>query len=89
VGADQPVTEDELLRLLKQAAADTGVRAWIVGGYVRDKLLGRHHPNPDVVVEEGGGDRMAQRFSELANARPPVMFERFGTAQVTLPGHIV
>ncbi len=89
MGADQPVTDEALLRLLKQAAAGTGVKAWIVGGYVRDRLLGGEHPNPDVVVEEGGGDVMAARFAELAGAKPPVVFERFGTAQVTVPGHIV
>ena len=92
MGAHQPVApagDRDLLRLLKQAAADTGVRAWIVGGYVRDKLLGRPHPDPDIVVEDGGGDRMAARFAELAGAEPPVVFERFGTAQVTLPGHNV
>ncbi len=89
MGADQPVTDTELLGLLKQSAADAGVRAWIVGGYVRDKLLGRPHPDPDIVVEDGGADRMAARFAELAQARPPVVFERFGTAQVAVPGHNV
>jgi len=89
MGADQPVAEAELLRLLRQAAADSGVRAWIVGGYVRDRLLGRPHPDLDIVVEEGGGQRMAERFAQLAGARPPVVFERFGTAQVTVPGHLV
>jgi len=89
MGADQPVDETRLLSLLKQAAADAGVTAWIVGGYVRDKLLGRPHPDLDIVVEQGGGQRMAERFAELASARPPAIFERFGTAQVTLPGHLV
>jgi len=93
MGADQPVgtelSDSELLRLLKQAAAEERVRAWVVGGYVRDKLLGRPHPNPDVVVEEGGGHRLAERFAQIAGARPPVIFERFGTAQVVVPGHIV
>ena len=89
MGADQPVTDQQLLRLLKQAAADIGAKAWVVGGYVRDKLLGRPHPNPDVVVEDGRADQLARHFAELAAAGPPVIFERFGTAQVTLPGHIV
>jgi poly(A) polymerase len=91
MGADQPVTltDEELLRLLKQAAAALGAKAWVVGGYVRDKLLDRPHPNPDVVVERGDALKVAQRFAELAGAEPPVMFERFGTAQVTLPGHLV
>ena len=76
-------------RLLKQSAAELAVEAWIVGGYVRDSLLGRPHPNPDVVVEQGDALALARRFAALAGAPPPVTFERFGTAQVTLPGHLV
>jgi poly(A) polymerase len=91
MGADKSVvlSDEDLLRLLKQAAAGLGVRAWIVGGYVRDKLLGRPHPNPDVVVEDGDALKLAERFAELAKAGPPVTFERYGTAQVALPGHLV
>src|SRR5258708_11754717 len=92
MGAHQPVrdlTDEEVLRLLKQASAELGMRAWIVGGYVRDKLLGRPHPNPDVVVEGGDALKLAERFAELAGAQPPVTFERYGTAQVTLPGRFV
>lgn len=94
MGADQPVVEEplgekELLRRLAAAATELGVRAWIVGGYVRDKILGRPHPNPDVVVEGGDALALARRFAELSGARPPVVFERFGTAQVTLPGRLV
>jgi poly(A) polymerase len=89
MGAHQPVTDSEVLRLLKQASADLGMRAWIVGGYVRDKLLGRPHPNPDVVVDGGDALKLAERFAKLAEVEPPVTFERYGTAQVTLPGHLV
>lgn len=92
MGPDQPVEpvdEPRLLELLRRSAADSSSRAWIVGGYVRDKLLGRPHPNPDVVVEGGDSLAVARRFAELAGAPPPVTFERFGTAQVTLPGRLV
>lgn len=90
MGTDQPViSEAELLALLKRGASELGVKAWIVGGYVRDKLLGRPHLNPDVVVEGGDGLELARRFAQLAGAPPPVTFERFGTAQVTLPGRLV
>jgi poly(A) polymerase len=85
----EPLTEEELLRLLKRASDDLGVRAWVVGGYVRDKLLGRPHPDPDVVVEDGDALKLAEQFADLANAGPPITFERYGTAQVTLPGHLV
>jgi poly(A) polymerase len=94
MGADQPVadrhiTDEEIRRLLKQAASELGASAWIVGGYVRDSLLGLPHPNLDVVVEGGLGLELARRFAQLAGAGEPVIFERFGTAQVTLPGHLV
>jgi len=89
MGADQPVSEQDLLQLLRRAASELGVKAWIVGGYVRDTVLGRPHPNPDVVVEDGDGLELARRFADLARALPPVVFERYGTAQVTLPGHLV
>jgi poly(A) polymerase len=89
MGADKSIADEELLALLRRAAADLGVKAWVVGGYVRDKLLNRPHPNPDVVVEQGDALALARRFAELAGAPPPVTFERYGTAQVTLPGHLV
>ena len=89
MGADQPIDDRELLRLLKQAATDRGLKAWVVGGYVRDHLLDRTQPDLDVVVEDGGARGLAERFAELAGAGPPVIFERYGTAQVTLPGHLV
>ena len=89
MGADQPVEEKLLLGLLRRAAAGEAARAWIVGGYVRDKLLGRGHAEVDVVVEDGDALAVARRFAQLARAGPPVTFERFGTAQVTLPGRLV
>src|SRR2546423_1551687 len=92
MGADQPVAqveEKELLGLLKRAADELHVKAWIVGGYVRDRLLGRPHLDLDLVVEDGDALALASRFAELAHAGRPVTFERFGTAQVTLPGRLV
>lgn len=53
-----------------------------MGGYVRDSLLGRPHPDLDVVVEDGRGLELADRFAEVVGARAPIHFERFGTAQV-------
>src|SRR5580693_8704464 len=89
MGTHQPVDDPDLIRLLKQAASELGAKAWIVGGYVRDSLLGRAHPDLDVVVEEGRALELADRFARLAGAAAPVIFERFGTAQVTVGAHLV
>src|SRR5262249_8274358 len=75
--------------LLSRAADEPGVRAWAVGGYVRATILGRPHPDLDVVVEDGRALPMAERFAELAGARRPALFPRFGTAQVTWGGRLV
>ena len=72
MGSSQPVADAELLSLLKKAAAELGVTAWIVGGYVRDVILGRPHPNPDVVVEDGDALELARRFAAVAGAPPPL-----------------
>src|SRR5215471_21483637 len=80
---------DPAFPLLRRAADEIGVRAWAVGGYVRDTILGRAHPDLDVVVEEGGALPMAERFAELAGARRPALFPRFGTAQVTWGARLV
>jgi poly(A) polymerase len=53
---------------------------------VRDRLLDRPHKEIDVVVEDGKGPELAARFAELTASSPPVVFERFGTAQVMWKG---
>jgi len=40
-------------------------------------------------VEDGDALKLAERFAGLAHAEPPVTFERYGTAQVSLSGHLV
>ena len=89
MGKRTPVASGEVnpaFPLLRRAAEELGVRAWAVGGYVRDSLLGRSHPDLDVVVEDGRALDMAERFAELGGARRPALFPRFGTAQVTWRG---
>jgi len=83
VGDREPLTPvDPAFPILAGAAAELGVRAWAVGGYVRDRLLGREHREIDVVVEDGRGPELAAHFARLTGSPPPVVFERFGTAQV-------
>ena len=62
------------------------MRAWVVGGYVRDLLLHRDHPELDVVVEGGDALLLAERFARITGIRRPALFPRFGTAQVTWQG---
>jgi poly(A) polymerase len=80
---------DPAFPLLRRAAAEIGVRAWVVGGYVRDVLLGRPRDELDVLVEGARALEVAERFATLAGARRPALFPRFGTAQVTWGDRLV
>jgi len=59
-------------------AADPG--AWLVGGAVRDLLLGRTPRELDVVLEDGDPAAVAARLGEVEEAH-----ERFGTATARTP----
>jgi len=75
---------DPAFPILAEAAAEIGARAWAVGGHVRDHLLGRQgREELDIVVEEGRGHDLALEFARRTGSAAPVLFERFGTAQVT------
>lgn len=77
------------LAALRESAQTLGARAWLVGGCVRDRLLERPHPDYDVVVEEGRGQALAAEFARRTGSPEPVLFERFGTAQVRWQDHLV
>ena len=59
-----------------------GLEAYIVGGYVRDFILGRPSKDVDVVVV-GSGIEVAQAFcKQLGKGAHCSVFRNFGTAQV-------
>ena len=70
------------LRRLGELAEERGVRAHVVGGFVRDMLLGRKNLDMDVVVE-GDGVEFSQSAAELFGARVKI-HRRFGTAVLVL-----
>ena len=82
-------TEEELhvLRQIGQAAEAEGVAAFLIGGFVRDKLLQRPTKDMDVVCI-GDGIQLAHRVADLLQPRPEVLFfKNFGTAQINWNGY--
>ena len=66
--------------IISEEARRMGVRAYVIGGYVRDQILGRHSKDIDVVVE-GDGPALARRVGERTGSHVAI-FARFGTAMI-------
>ena len=83
----QPSMEP-LFAAIREEAARLRARALVVGGYVRDRLLGgeraRHIQEVDILVEGGAGLQLATATAARMGAHPPVIFERFGTAHARI-----
>lgn len=77
-------TERELFVFQKvaQAAALLQQPAYLIGGFVRDKIIGRPTKDADIVCV-GDGIALAHKVAELLTPRPSVsFFKNFGTAQI-------
>ena len=77
-----PAALSQMLGALGTLAENRGERAHVVGGFVRDMLLGRPNFDVDVVVE-GDGVAFAQAFSER-HGIPVKIHRRFGTAVIVV-----
>lgn len=78
--------EERLLFERIAAVADRqGVPCYLIGGFVRDKLLDRKSKDADIVCV-GDGIKLAHAVAETFSPKPPVsFFKNFGTAQIKLP----
>lgn len=73
-------SERELLEKIALAAQQSQVEAYLIGGYVRDKLLGRATKDADIVCV-GDGIALANRAATFFTPIPKVaFFKNYGTA---------
>lgn len=70
--------------LLRNAVAELDVRAFVIGGYVRDVILGRECKDIDIVVEGSGIDLAKKVASKLGKGVQVNIFKNFGTAMIHL-----
>ena len=79
-------TEKELFLLKKVASAAEalGVETYLIGGFVRDKILGRDTRDADIVCV-GDGIELAKEVAKQFNPVPSVdYFKNFGTAHIRI-----
>lgn len=83
---DIPCTEKELFvfKKISHAADELNMPCYVIGGFVRDKLLGRDTKDVDVVCV-GDGITLAHKVAGHFEPRPTVSyFKNFGTAHIRL-----
>lgn len=78
-------TEKIIIEIIAKAAQQLQMPAYLIGGFVRDKILGRPTKDADIVCL-GDGIALAQAVAKLFHPQPTVaFFKNFGTAQIKLP----
>ena len=74
----------KIFRIVSEVARERGVRAFVIGGYVRDCFLGRPSSDIDIVVE-GSGIDFARAVGERTGSYVSY-FKNFGTAMLHYKG---
>ena len=73
---DKPV-----FHLVGEAADSLGRECYVVGGYVRDLMLGRHSKDIDFLTV-GSGIEVAPEVARTLKGSHLAVYRNFGTAQV-------
>ena len=79
---EQRLADAEPVRVVRTALSDASHRAWLVGGVVRDALLGRPLVDVDVAID-GDPAAAARAVARAAGGPAFPLSERFGAWRVT------
>jgi len=73
---------DKIFQKLSEVITSENVKAWVIGGYIRDCLLKREHPEKDIdIVVIGNGINIARKAARRLDPGIRVnVFKNFGTA---------
>ena len=73
-----------ILKKIATAAAELDMPCFLIGGFVRDKILGRPTKDIDIVCV-GDAIELAQEVAKQFKPSPQIaIFKNFGTAQIKL-----
>ena len=84
-----PPLVDDVIDAVGEAAAELGVEVYLVGGFVRDRLLGASGKDIDLVSVGSDGIPLLAQVAKRFRWAPPQRFERFGTGQIRGEGFVL
>lgn len=82
------MTEDlqhPIFSIIKDLADKTGTEVYVIGGYVRDRIMGRPFKNDVDILVIGSGIEFATKLGELLHTKVAV-YKSFGTAMLVYDG---
>lgn len=71
----------KIIEQISKAADTTGTETYLVGGVIRDRLLGRETNDIDITVV-GSGIDFADKLAQFMKIEKVVKYEKFGTAMI-------
>lgn len=72
--------DHKVFKAISKVSTESGERAFVIGGYVRDLILNR--PSKDIdIVTEGSGISLAKAAAKELGVKRVSVFKNFGTAQ--------
>jgi poly(A) polymerase len=80
---------EKIFKILSEVVTSENVRAYVIGGWVRDCLLKRDHGDKDIdIVVIGSGIEIARKTAKRLNPKIKVsVFKNFGTAMFRYDDH--
>jgi tRNA nucleotidyltransferase (CCA-adding enzyme) len=75
--------QNTIFEVISKASIELNVESYVIGGFVRDLLLGRKSKKDIDIVAVGSGIELALKVSELLPKKPKVqVFKNYGTAML-------
>src|SRR5690606_4513527 len=74
--------EKILFEKISDAVSDLGTEAYVIGGFVRDRILGRESKDIDIVCKDDG-ILLARRFAEAQGLESGLkLYSKYGEAMI-------
>ena len=74
--------DKDIFKIVASAAREIGVDAYVIGGYVRDRIMGRETADIDIVAIGSGIDLARKVAEKLGDNTRVNYFKNFGTAML-------
>ena len=85
----RPPLVDDAIEAVRDAATTLDADVYLVGGFVRDRLLGSPGKDLDLVSVGSDGEPVLRKVASGFGWPQPQRFDRFGTAQVRGDGFVI